>query len=71
MGPFWDYDLAFGNTLWSQDANEISGFWLDTLPWFNRFVRDSIFAQKCAKRFEYFFYKKNDVLNEIDRNAHT
>lgn len=70
MGPFWDYDLAFGNTLWSQDANEISGFWLDTLPWFNRFVRDSIFAQKCAKRFEYFFYKKNDVLNEIDRNAH-
>lgn len=69
MGPFWDYDLAFGNTLWGIDANKISGFWMDTIPWFAQFIQDSIFRKKAAQRFDYFFEHKDFILVEISKTS--
>lgn len=66
MGPFWDYDLAFGNTLWLTKANDISDFWMNTVPWFTRFIQDPIFTEKATTRLIYFYNQKDSVLKEID-----
>ena len=68
-GPFWDYDLAFGNTLWGLEANEIPEFWTNSLPWFERFLKDTVFVQRAVKRFEYFYSKKEVILKKIDEMA--
>ena len=69
FGPFWDYDLAFGNTLWELKANETTDFWMNSLPWFERFAMDPVFVQKVKERFGYFYSKKNDILKKIDETA--
>lgn len=69
MGPLWDYDLAFGNTPWGIEANHIPDFWINTLPWFNRFLQDSIFVKKAINRFEYFYGLKDDIMSKIDETA--
>lgn len=69
LGPLWDYDLAFGNTPWGIEANNIPDFWVNELPWFNRFLKDSTFVEKAAKRFEYFYNQKEAVFNEIDKTS--
>ena len=66
MGPLWDYDLAFGNTPWGVEANIIHDFWVNSLPWFGRFLKDSTFVEKAYKRFEYFYSQKESIFNEID-----
>lgn len=65
MGPFWDYDLAFGNTLWGLAANDFSGFWMDSIPWFSQFIQDSIFKRKVTDRFDYFYNQKDSISDEI------
>ena len=69
FGPLWDYDLAFGNSLWGTEPNEVPGFWLNTLPWFERFLQDPIFVQKIKERFSFFYSRKNDILKEIDEKS--
>ncbi|WP_407457591.1 CotH kinase family protein [Fibrobacter sp.] len=50
FGPFWDYDLAFGNSLWTPYANELDRIWMLKLPWFKRFMKDPEFKKKVAER---------------------
>lgn len=71
MGPFWDYDLAFGNTLWGLTANDISGLWMDTIPWFKQFIQDSIFKKKTMVRFSYFYSQKETILDEVNKISQT
>ena len=71
MGPFWDYDLAFGNTLWGLNANEIPGPWMDSIPWFSQFIQDPIFKKKASERFNYFYNQKYSILEEVDKISQT
>ena len=69
MGPFWDYDLAFGNSLWTPYANEIERIWMSYLAWFKQFLKDLEFKKKTAERFNYFYSKKADILSKADEYA--
>jgi hypothetical protein len=69
FGPFWDYDLAFGNSLWTPYANELDRIWMLKLPWFKRFMKDPEFKKKVAERFDYFYSRKDDILRKVDDYA--
>lgn len=68
FGPFWDYDLAFANSLWVESANNVEDFWMNSVKWFSRFIQDPEFVQKSKERFAYFYSHKADII-EIIKNA--
>lgn len=69
MGPFWDYDLAFANSLWLAEANLTEGFLMETVPWFTRFLKDSRFIQMAKERFGYFYARKDEIVAYLDETA--
>ena len=69
MGPFWDYDLAFGNSLWVLAANNTDQLWMTSVTWFKQFMKNPEFKRKVKERFNYFYSHKADLLNTMDENA--
>lgn len=69
MGPFWDYDLAFANSLWLAEANLTDGFLMEIVPWFTRFLKDPEFIQMSKERFNYFYARKDDIIAYLDEIA--
>jgi len=69
MGPFWDYDLAFGNSLWALAANNTDQLWMTSVTWFKQFMKDPEFTRKVKERFNYFYTHKADLLNIMNENA--
>ncbi len=69
MGPFWDYDLAFANSLWLPQANLTDGFLMKQVPWFTRFLKDPEFIQMAKERFNYFYARKDDIIAYLDESA--
>jgi len=67
MGPIWDFDLAFGNTdYWNRGPE---GFWIKNSDWFNRLMEDPAYVKRVKERFDYFYGRLPDILNEIDEAA--
>jgi len=50
MGPVWDFDLAGGNTDYS-DCKNPTGWWIRNAVWFNRLFQDPAFAAKVKARW--------------------
>ena len=51
MGPFWDYDISFGNNN-DSDCREPEGFYINTGRWFKRLFEDPVFKDSVAKRWK-------------------
>ena len=69
MGPLWDFDLAFGNSLWGKDAMNPHAFYLNNVKWFSRLLTDPAFVTKVKERFNYFYGRQNDIYAYINDTA--
>jgi len=67
MGPLWDFDLAFGNTDYMERGPE--GFWIKNSEWFSRLMEDPAYVNRVKERFDYFYSRLPDIMNEIDETA--
>jgi len=74
MGPFWDYNLAFGNANYCSGGItsgwEVDGGCGGNNPfWFERLIQDTIYQNKLKCRWEYLrersFYE-DSIFNFID-----
>ena len=68
MGPIWDFDIAFGNINYLSNYLP-EGFWIKNVIWYSRLFEDPAFVAKVKERFNYFYLRKNDIMNEINANA--
>lgn len=68
MGPLWDFDIAFGNVNYN-GTYLTDGFWIKNTTWYSRLFEDPAFVAKVKERFDYFYNRKNDIMNEINANA--
>ena len=68
MGPLWDFDIALGNIDYNGNW-ETEGFWIKGVAWYNRLFQDPAFVAKVKERFNYFYNKQSDIMNEINLNA--
>lgn len=67
MGPLWDFDIAFGNTDYTDRGPE--GFWSINAPWIYRMFQDPAFVTKVKERFNFFYCKRDDIMREINANT--
>ena len=68
MGPVWDFDIAFGNVDYN-DNYDAEGFWVRRQAWFDRLFWDPAFRARVKERFGYFYSRRNDILDGINRDA--
>ncbi|MGZ3777502.1 MAG: CotH kinase family protein [Mucilaginibacter sp.] len=69
MGPLWDFDLAGGNTNYS-DCQYPTGWWIRNCVWFNRLFQDPAFAAKVKQRWATLKTTTIPaIFTNIDRNA--
>ena len=68
MGPLWDFDIAFGNVDYNNNW-EVNGFWIKNVSWYERLFQDPAFVAKVKERFNYFYNKQPEIMNEINQNA--
>lgn len=68
MGPVWDFDIAFGNVDYNGNYST-EGFWVRRQAWFDRMFWDPTFRARVKEHFEYFYSRRNDILDRINRNA--
>ena len=68
MGPIWDFDIAFGNVNYD-NCSTPDGFQIKKDRWYVRFFEDPAFVAKVKERFDYFYNRKEDIMNEINANA--
>jgi len=77
MGPFWDYNLAFGNADYCSGGItsgwEVNGGCGDNNPfWFERLLSDTIYQNKLKCRWEYLrdrSFHQDSLFNFIDSMA--
>jgi hypothetical protein len=77
MGPFWDYNLAFGNADYCDGGItsgwEVDGGCGDTNPfWFERLLDDTMYQNKLKCRWEYLrerSFHEDSLFNFIDSVA--
>lgn len=69
MGPLWDFDLAFGNTL--SNGNDVpEGFWIKrATPWFSRLFEDPAFVARVKQRYAEIYAGRSQLFHELDRLA--
>lgn len=65
MGPLWDFDLSFGNVDYA-NPQFTDGFWVLQNPWIARMYQDPVFREKVNNRFDYYYDKRSEIMNEID-----
>lgn len=68
MGPLWDFDIAFGNINYNSSF-KTDGFRIKNVAWYKRLFQDPAFVAKVKERFNYFYNKQSEIMNEINRNA--
>lgn len=69
MGPLWDFDLAAGNTDYS-DCKYPTGWWIANSSWFGRLFQDPAFKAKVkAKWNDLKAQKLPGILTFIDNTA--
>ena len=73
MGPLWDFDLGFGgyfdNERGRTIANVTENFYIKNVWWLNRMFNDPDFLSLVKERFNVFYSRKQDMLNQIDSRA--
>lgn len=73
MGPLWDFDLAFGGyptELWGNDVvNEVEGFYIKNVSWFNRLFLDPAFVARVKVRFNEIYASRQMIFDYIDAQA--
>ncbi len=65
MGPLWKMEKSF-----DYDDSSTSGFVIKNTIWYDRLFEDPAFVAKVKERFTHFYNHKNDILKEIDADAH-
>lgn len=70
MGPIWDFDLAFGNSVYNT-CDSPEGWYIRDVMWYTRLFEDPSFAAAAKERFEWFYAHKNTYLNFVRTNART
>lgn len=68
MGPIWDFDSAFGNET-HDGCDKPEGFYTKRFGWYPQLFKDSSFVATVKNRFDFFYSKRNDLMEDIDRNA--
>lgn len=68
MGPLWDYDIAFGNTI-ENGCESPEGFWIKNVLWFDRLFQDPNFVKEVKHRFAYFYDNRDQIYQNINDNA--
>jgi len=68
MGPVWDYDIAFGNINYNGN-DSIQGFFIKNAKYFDALFKVKSFKALVKKRYEYFYSKKQYLLNMLTRNS--
>ena len=68
MGPIWDFDVTFGNNQ-NPHVYPIEGLVGESSSWFNRLMQDPAFVDRVKHRYNYFYSKRSDILNEINATA--
>lgn len=69
MGPVWDFDMAYGNTDYSEESRSPEGFWVREMPWFAKLYEDPYFVKLLKERFNFFYGQKETIFREINDNA--
>jgi hypothetical protein len=65
MEPLWDFDHSFGNYV--RDGIERPNGWaVKQYSWYSRLFNDPTFVKATKERFNYFYEKKDDIINEIN-----
>jgi hypothetical protein len=65
LGPIWDFDIAFGNSLYGIEHN-YKNFVLNKAYWFEQLINDPSFRKKVSVRYDHFYNLKDMVLKSID-----
>jgi hypothetical protein len=69
MGPIWDFDLAAGNTDYS-DCKNPTGWWIKNSLWFSRLFQDPAFKLKVKNRWnELKTAKMPAIFDYIDHTS--
>ena len=68
LGPLWDYDTCFGNSIWEDPCNPV-GIYVGRTEWFVRLMQDTLFAQKVRERFAFFYNQQDQYYNYIYQTA--
>ena len=68
MGPIWDFDLAFSNSVYN-NCNSPEGWYIRTVQWYARLFEDPDFAKAAKGRFEWFYAHKTTYLDFVRKNA--
>lgn len=70
MGPIWDFDLAFGNSIHVKEGERGPyNFWMKKSDWIIRMFKDPAFVARVKERYDYFYGRKLDIMREIDETA--
>lgn len=68
MGPLWDFDISLGNTNYN-GLQPPQNFWIKNSIWYKRMFLDPEFVTQVKQRFDYFYSRRNDILNEINSKS--
>jgi len=70
MGPVWDMDVAFGNmSQANQTCFRTTGFYIKNVNWYRQLFSDPAFVKRVKERFNYFYYRRNDIYSYINADA--
>lgn len=68
MGPIWDFDISFGNVDYAE-ARYYDDFWVTNTSWYYRLFQDPFFVNRVKERFDFFYNKQPELMEEINQNA--
>ena len=68
IGPIWDFDLAFGNTTYSETDNP-QGWHIRYATWYLRLFEDPNFVQAVKTQFDDFYQHREDYYQFIRSQA--
>lgn len=66
MGPVWNFENAFYDF---KKNNSATGFVIRNAAWYSQLFRDPAFTSKLKERFNYFYNRQDEIINEINENA--
>lgn len=68
MGPLWDMDIAFGNTV-ANGSDSPEGWYVRTSPWYSRLFEDPAFKAAVDKRLDEFYARRETYFQFIREKA--
>ena len=68
MGPVWDFDLAYGNSVYNDTENP-QGWHVRTASWYTRLFEDAAFRTAVRKRFDEYYSQREVYIGFIRQMA--